>query len=957
MGIYLIKKWNIGQLLKTPVCVVPLVFAPCASVRAEDTEILVTNGEVRTLANETYLNSSLSRNILAVTNGGQLTANGVTLNSTGARSTGASVQNGKFNADDLIVNVSGLGSTGLILGTGAEVVLNNLNITGQNSAKGLVFKGSIAQIDVGTISTGAGTAIDASSGILSLNNVSASTQGTNNYALEVTSEANVIANGGRYSTEGTQSSAVWIYGSNPTVTLNDVTITTRGDVSMGVKAETGTVTLTNSRIETEGETSNALYTEDNILGEKLTIITHGDASAGLDVQQGARGVLLNSTIETQGDLSSAIVADEGAAFTADGVNIITTGKQSYGIWSSGSTLDISNSTISTADTIASGMYVDGLGAGGSTISLDTVTINARQAQAVELDTVSAVVNVKNSVLNGGNGQALTVAHNSANNVYSNVTFNATGSTFNGDIRVSDIGNTVVVDLSSASVLNGAVTKTTSLSLDASSQWNMNNSSDVGLLTNNGTINFSDVGLLTKNGTITFADQNKFDTLTVTGDYAGNGGLLVMNSVLGDDSSPTNKLIVGGDVLAGTTRVAINNLGGKGAQTVDGIEVVKVGGISTGTFVKAGRIVAGAYDYDLVQKEENWYLTSQLVPVDPNPIDPSPSHSRQPSVIRPEGGSYTANLATANTMFLLTLHDRLGETQFIDALTGQKKVTSMWLRQVGGHNSWRDDSGQLKTQSNRYVVQLGGDVARWSTDGFDRGHLGVMAGYGDSHSATRNQHSGYRSKGSVNGYSVGGYATWYANDENHTGTYLDSWLQYGWFDNDVKGDSLEAESYKSHGISASLEGGYTWKLGQFTGSQGSLNEWFIQPQAQIVWMGVKSDNVQEANGTQVKGEGDGNVLTRLGVKTYLKGHSAVDNNKQREFQPFLQVNWLHNTRNFATQMDDVRVSQNGAANLAEVKVGLEGKVNPRLNLWGSIAVQMGEAGYNDNAAMVGVKYNF
>lgn len=282
---------------------------------------------------------------------------------------------------------------------------------------------------------------------------------------------------------------------------------------------------------------------------------------------------------------------------------------------------------------------------------------------------------------------------------------------------------------------------------------------------------------------------------------------------------------------------------------------------------------------------------------------------------------------------------------------------MWLRQVGGHNSWHDDSGQLKTQSNRYVAQIGGDVARWSTDGLDRWHVGVMAGYGDSHSTTRNQHSGYRSKGSVNGYSVGGYATWYGNTENHTGAHLDTWLQYGWFDNDVKGEELATESYKSHGVSASLEGGYTWKLGQFSGSQGSLNEWFIQPQAQVVWMGVKANNVQEANGTKVKGEGDGNLLTRLGVKTYLKGHSAIDNNKQREFQPFLQVNWLHNTRNFATKMDDVRVSQNGATNLAEVKVGLEGKVNPHLNLWGNIGVQMGDAGYNDNAAMVGVKYNF
>lgn len=123
------------------------------------------------------------------------------------------------------------------------------------------------------------------------------------------------------------------------------------------------------------------------------------------------------------------------------------------------------------------------------------------------------------------------------------------------------------------------------------------------------------------------------------------------------------------------------------------------------------------------------------------------------------------------------------------------------------------------------------------------------------------------------------------------------------------------------------------------------------------MGVRADNHQEANGTQVSGEGDGNIMTRLGIKTYLKGHHARDNGKERQFQPYLELNWLHNTRDFATKMDDSTVSQNGAGNLAEAKVGLEGQINPHLNLWGNIGVQMGDAGYNDSAAMVGVKYNF
>ncbi|MDN0121600.1 autotransporter outer membrane beta-barrel domain-containing protein, partial [Yersinia frederiksenii] len=77
-----------------------------------------------------------------------------------------------------------------------------------------------------------------------------------------------------------------------------------------------------------------------------------------------------------------------------------------------------------------------------------------------------------------------------------------------------------------------------------------------------------------------------------------------------------------------------------------------------------------YDYSLVRgvgsNTTNWYLTSGLSPLDP-----------AQQVQRPESGAYSANLAAANTMFVTRLHDRLGETQYIDALTGEQKVTSLW----------------------------------------------------------------------------------------------------------------------------------------------------------------------------------------------------------------------------------------------------------------------------------------
>ena len=473
-----------------------------------------------------------------------------------------------------------------------------------------------------------------------------------------------------------------------------------------------------------------------------------------------------------------------------------------------------------------------------------------------------------------------------------------------------------------------------------------------------------VGSLNNQGEIKLAGTSAGNTLVVKGNYTGDNGLLSLNTALGDDSSLTDKLIVKGDT-SGATQVQVNNLGGKGDVTHQGIEVVHVDGKSEGNFTLRGRAVAGAYDYFLNKgkgQDGSWYLQSQLpTPVDPvNPVDPvDPVDPVTPTdpVVRPEAGAYTANIAAANTMFITTLHDRLGETNYVDMLTGEEKVTSMWMRNIGGHTAFRDSSGQLKTQSNRYVLQMGGDIAQWGEENTDRMHLGVMAGYGNNQSNSRSSVTGYSADGSVNGYSVGLYGTWLANEPDHTGPYVDTWAQYNWFNNSVKGEDLATESYKSRGFTASVEAGYTFKTGEFKGSKGTKNTVFVEPQFQAIWMGVKAKEHTEDNGTRVESDGDGNVMTRLGVRAYINSHNKIDDGKEREFQPFIEANWIHNTRNFGATMNDVTSSMTGAKNIAEVKVGVEGQVNKNLNLWGNVGTQVGDKGYNDSAVMIGVKYNF
>ncbi len=368
-----------------------------------------------------------------------------------------------------------------------------------------------------------------------------------------------------------------------------------------------------------------------------------------------------------------------------------------------------------------------------------------------------------------------------------------------------------------------------------------------------------------------------NVLTVNGNYTGNNGLMTFNATLGGDNSPTDKMNVKGDTQ-GNTRVRVDNIGGVGAQTVNGIELIEVGGNSAGNFaLTTGTVEAGAYVYTLAKgkgnDEKNWYLTSKwdgVTPADtPDPINNPPVVDPEgPSVYRPEAGSYISNIAAANSLFSHRLHDRLGEPQYTDSLHSQGSASSMWMRHVGGHERSRAGDGQLNTQANRYVLQLGGDLAQWSSNAQDRWHLGVMAGYANQHSNTQSNRVGYKSDGRISGYSAGLYATWYQNDANKTGAYVDSWALYNWFDNSVSSDNRSADDYDSRGVTASVEGGYTFEAGTFSGSEGTLNTWYVQPQAQITWMGVKDSDHTRKDGTRIETEGDGNVQTRLGVKTYL-----------------------------------------------------------------------------------------
>jgi autotransporter family porin len=753
----------------------------------------------------------------------------------------------------------------------------------------------------------------------------------------------------------------------------DLSARLTGSGDLAIDAEAGnTVSLSNNSNDYTGKTdvrSGTLLAEsDNVLGQTSEL--HQASGTTVDLHGYSQTVGLLNT-----DAGATTDFNGGSLNVTNGgtVNGALTGAGELAVNGGVLTVNGANAGMTAATTIADGAEValndvSGIGSGDITDN-GQLTLNGAQgvmansitgsgnlakngAGLVNLTTDSAQYTGTTDV----NGGGLQLGDSATDVTLASATVNvADGAQFGGyGGTAGDVNNAGVMSLGDIAPRLMA----TRLGASEGQTFTVGQN-----LTNSGTINISQPGSSTVG-----------NILHVNGDYVGNGGTLNINTQLGDDNSPTDKLVVDGNTR-GTSTIAVTNVGGTGAATLNGIEVVSVGGTSDAEFSKKGRIVAGAYDYDLVRGKganaKNWYLTNNgdtpvtppdngggdtpVTPPDNGGSDTPDNGGNTPAPnVRPEGMAYASNLAAANNMFNMTLHDRLGETHYVDAFTGEQKVTSLWLRQVGGHNVSRDGSGQNKTQANRYIAQLGGDIGQWSSNGDDRYHLGVMGGYASQNSNTRNHNTGYRADGTVHGYSAGLYGTWFQDNETKTGAYVDTWALYNWFDNGVESKGLSSESYKSRGITASVESGYTWKMGE----KNDHESYYIQPQAQVTWMGVKADDHKESNGTNVQFDGDGNVQTRLGVRAFIKGHNAkIDNGKDRTFEPFVEANWLHNTHDFSASMDGVSVKQVGARNIGELKTGVEAKLNNNVNLWGSVAQQMGDKGYSDTQATVGFKVNF
>lgn len=769
-----------------------------------------------------------------------------------------------------------------------------------------------------------------------INNASVMTSGDGSYGISVDSHNKVlyisdsdIKTSGSVSDKGnnqdvnggiTASAVVSEFGG--TIVMNgDNSVETRGAYSAGLLSQVNDsgIVENNTRLETTDKTNIVTYGENAVgvlacssPGESRTCVDAVDDevsdSNSYEVISRADLKMNGGSITTNGTNSYGAYANgEKAYINLDYVALETGEHGSYAVAIRQGNIDIKNSSITTKGTKAPIAKIYN----GGELFFSNVTAVSEQDKGISIDASNIDSQAKIALSSVELSSALDSID--VNKTTTDVSIlNRSIITPGNNILVNNTGGGLNI-ISSDSTLNGAtklVSGTTTLKLSENTIWNMKDDSVVIHLTNSDSI----INLSYDDGQ-TFT-QGK--TLTVKGNYVGNNGQLNIRTVLGDDKSATDRLIVEGNT-SGSTTVYVKNAGGSGAATLNGIELITVNGDeSPADAFRQGdaRIAAGAFEYQLKQQGKNWYLTSyQSVNEEDNSSEGNSESTETPTpVLRPEAGSYVANLAAANTLFVMRLNDRAGETRYIDPVTEQERSSRLWLRQVGGHNAWRDSNGQLRTTSHRYVSQLGADLLTGGFTDSDSWRLGVMAGYARDYNSTHSSVSDYRSKGSVRGYSAGLYATWFADDISKKGAYIDAWAQYSWFKNSVKGDELAYESYSAKGATVSLEAGYGFALNKSFGLEAAKYTWIFQPQAQAIWMGVDHNAHTEANGSRIENDANNNIQTRLGFRTFIRTQEKNSGPHGDDFEPFVEMNWIHNSKDFAVSMNGVKVEQDGARNL-------------------------------------------
>jgi hypothetical protein len=381
------------------------------------------------------------------------------------------------------------------------------------------------------------------------------------------------------------------------------------------------VTLSAGSVSTSGDNSGAVLIDNAgaVVGDFGLLSTGGDNSTGLAITQApaacvavgpgqCRVTVAADRTQTGGNNSPGILIATPGPVTLDSGAIVTVGTGSDGI---------NVSTDTGAQQISAGP-ISVLGIGSDAI------VAAAVCADVEITATDDIVSAQGSAIVASSGcgavRVTTLPGASVTGATAGIdATSATGTTIViGDRLAATAGPALNVDGAAARVTI-APTGTIAGRIDLTDNADLltNNgvfapagTSDFGagadVLVNAGTVRVDAAPVLAglesfvNRGLINAVDGAPNDTLTLSGDYAGQAGArLAIDVAAGVAGTPTDRLVIGGNA-SGTTAVSLNLVGGPAVLNPTGALIVDAGTAAGGAFTLTGPVRSGFVDYSLAQ---------------------------------------------------------------------------------------------------------------------------------------------------------------------------------------------------------------------------------------------------------------------------------------------------------------------------------------------------------------------
>lgn len=472
-----------------------------------------------------------------------------------------------------------------------------------------------------------------------------------------------------------------------------------------------------------------------------------------------------------------------------------------------------------------------------------------------------------------------------------------------------------------------------------------------------TVQFTVSGNVTNNGTIyvgnknssgdTPADSNYIgNEFVIEGDYITDGGTLDLNAIIaGKDNSKSDHVTIKGEI-DGTGFIDVNydtsvSTGGE----LEYLGLVSVAESESGDSLKLkDSIKIGDLYYRLMwsSKENEYYLQSSVT-------DPGEDPSNTEDVENVGGGTRSSLAMIQAQTFDLSIHDHIGETLYVDPVTGEERKTTFWMIQRGDWTKFSNASGQLDADGHVYTTHLGADlITQQTSTGTVR--WGALASFADGKFDVSSNLDGKSAQGKFRGYSAGGYVAYDSSAEN--GFFSALQLRYNWFDTENGKDEYDLD-----GVSITAEAGWDQLISKGTTESGRTYEWRVEPHVRAYWSNLGSpEDYTTGLGETYSSSFDNGLLVRVGARTKLASTKGTG----PAVQAYAEANWVYNNGDYSTTVStrygDATSTQE-APNFAELRLGFEAQFTPRVNMWVEGHHQTGSDDYESSGAMIGFKYRW